>query len=163
MRNEHETVQHRDGNDRTDMQMIVKTLKSLLACVVGAIAGSFVHSWLLQLFVPDLWQIWLTVERNLTDRPDLTPPRPREFLIHSVVMVFTLLALPVQAVLQKLRLNGYLPTVGFCLLAGIAGGYHMGGVFNMTILQSLLFFAPIAFFSGSIAWLIRRPDKDVTP
>lgn len=78
-------------------------------------------------------------------------------------MIFTLLAIPAQALLQRLRLNGYLPNVGFFILAGLVGGYLMAGSFNVTILQSFLFFEPIAFFSGSIAWLIRRPDKDAKP
>jgi hypothetical protein len=140
-----------------------KFLKSVLACIVGAISGSFVHSWPLELFMPDLWQIWVAAERSYTDMPGLTPPRPRAFLIIPVVMVFSLLAIPTQAMLRRLRLNGYLPTVGLCILAGMVGGCLMAGSFDMTISQSLLFFGPIAFLSGSIAWLIRRPDKDGAP
>ena len=140
--------------------MIAKALKSLAACIIGAVTGTLIHALLLSLLMPDVWQIWVDLYMMVRDQPEEVPPAPRRWLIIPVLFVFTICAMPAQALLQKLRLNGYASNVGLCVLAGMAGGYLMAGSFGMTISQSLLFFAPIAFFTGSIAWLIRRPDKE---
>ncbi len=78
-----------------------------------------------------------------------------------MAMLFMLFAgLPTQAVLQKLRGNSYIVNVGLCTILGALPLWAIQTLIPFTSLEALGFGAGLAFCIASIAWFIRRPDKD---
>ena len=72
-----------------------------------------------------------------------------------------IVGLPIQALLQRLGRNGYLPNVGLCVLLGGLAFLLFVQVLEFTLAEGMVFGIGISWTVGSIAWLIRRPDQDV--
>jgi hypothetical protein len=78
------------------------------------------------------------------------------------------IGLPVQALLQRAGKTSY---VSNTLLATVAGAVVLPAIFmaislpgnNAFTSENMSMGALVAFLIGSIAWLIRRPDKDAKP
>ncbi|MCA1936594.1 MAG: hypothetical protein LDL37_14180 [Asticcacaulis sp.] len=129
-------------------------IKSLYASVAGAAAGA--GAFLLLVYLESLFVSATSIEEGV------------EFLINpgfiglfaivfgAILVPFVALGLPVQAILQRYHQTGYSLHVVFSAAAG--------GIMSLFIVYNLelqLVCAAAGFVAGSVAWFIRRPDRDV--
>ncbi|MFN3805917.1 hypothetical protein [Asticcacaulis sp.] len=129
-------------------------IKSLYASVAGAAAGA--SAFLLLLYLESLFVSATSIEEDV------------EFLINpgiiglfaivfgAILVPIVALGLPVQVILQRYHQTGYALHVMFSAAAG--------GIISLFIIYNLelqLACAAAGFVAGSVAWFIRRPDKDV--
>lgn len=106
---------------------------------------------------------------------DFVPPEvfmneSLNFAIAIAVVVFlslSLIGLPVQAVMQKERVTGYIWHVLPALIFGAvlySGAMSLIDAFRTSVeTNDIIRGAGLGFISSSIAWLIRRPDLDKGP
>ncbi|MDC7692899.1 hypothetical protein PQU94_01245 [Asticcacaulis sp. DXS10W] len=155
-----------------------KLFKSVMACLVSAITGSV------------LWGLVSAFRIALHDRQHLPidqhMPGFLEALTNSwlwsetlmlamIAFIFMLLfAVPLQALIQKLRLTGYLHTLLLAMVLGGGLALWIGYILDTLDFDTedwdyyhwrfdpKLFGTGILFgvYYGSVAWFIRRPDKD---
>lgn len=78
------------------------------------------------------------------------------FVFTSAVTPLIVIGLPVQALLQRHRQTGYGIHAVFSVVCGALASLLL---FPSVPLAALC--AGIGFMAGSVAWFIRRPDKDV--
>ena len=88
-------------------------------------------------------------------------------MVGFVFVCMVMLALPAQVLLQYFKCTSYLSNIALAALGGaIVEGiiaYAMGHFFTALSDPIIAFSgAWAAVCIGSIAWLIRRPDKDIT-
>jgi hypothetical protein len=128
--------------------------KSLYASVAGAAAGAGAFLLFLNLQ-------YLSVSASFSEESVewiINPGFMGLFAIvfGAILVPFVVLGLPVQAILQKHHQTGYFLHVAFSATAG--------GIMSLLVIYSLeaqLVSAGAGFVAGSVAWIIRRPDKDV--
>lgn len=152
-------------------EIAARTLKSLGACLAAAASATV------------LWGLF-TLVMALLGWPDGTTMGLRfgywvqgqwplvAFLFIAIMFVMVVFAMPVQAVLQMFGQAGYIATVMVAVVLG-AGFYHW--IFDTVEHLAhdpeiappsklhpewLAYGAAMGFYLGSVAWLIRRPDKD---
>lgn len=155
--------------------MFVLALRSTYACLISALSGAalwlvfFSASVVLQLSQSVSLQhgMALAVEGVISGAPMMLMGGGVVFLI----MVF--LGMPLRAALQALRQTSFLPNAVLAALMGSAlfllasetlrpfEGYN--GAWNRPLevrWNELGIGAVLGFYFGSIAWLVRRPDRD---
>lgn len=127
-----------------------KPLKSVVACVIASALGGqlgYMTIGLIQAirqspppyFHLDPWGIFIGL------------------VLAGVPMV--VVGIPVQAILQHFKLTDYYSNVGLSTVCGALLAWYFATSLDDILLFTLLG-TWVAFLTGSIAWLIRRPDKD---
>jgi hypothetical protein len=138
-----------------------RLLKSLFAAFAGVIGGSHIFLFLAKLAWHPAWQKFYAFNSELNDEHGEDGMMTSIFTCIFMAMLFMLfVGLPTQAVLQKLRRTRYIVNVGLCTILGALAVWAMQTLIPFTSLEALGFGAGLAFCIASIAWFIRRPDKD---
>lgn len=132
-------------------------IKSLCACIIGAGTPAF---FLLLISILSVLIDGIGKPEKLGSILTIFSSRS-DFFAFTYFFVCTLLpmifiGLPVQALLQKCRQTGYWVHA----ICSVVGG-ALASLFLFPSLPLAGFCAAIGFTAGSVAWLIRRPDKDV--
>lgn len=139
-----------------------KLLKSIVACVIGAALGGH------------LGQLTIGLVLALRQSPGLHsyihPMGVFQGLVHihpmglflglilaGLPMLFV--GIPAQAILQRFKLTDYFSNVGLATVCGALLAWYFAASLN-DILDLTLLGTWVAFLTSSIAWLIRRPDRD---
>lgn len=130
-----------------------KLLKSVVACVIAAALGG------------QLGQLTIVLVLVLQQSPG------PHFYIHPMGVFLGLVlagvpmlivGIPAQAMLQQFKLTDYFSNAGLATVCGALLAYYFAASLN-DILDLTLLGTWSAFLTSSVAWLIRRPDRDITP
>jgi hypothetical protein len=130
-----------------------KLLKSVIACVIAAAVGGQLGPMTIGLFY--------TLQRSTYPHFRLDPMGAMLGLVFAGVPMLVI-GIPAQAVLQKFRLTDYFSNTGLATICGAPLAYYLA-LSTDSLTAFMLVGTWTAFLVGSIAWLIRRPDKDATP
>ena len=127
-----------------------KLLKSIVACVIGAALGGH------------LGQLTIGLVLALRQSPGLhSYIHPMGLFLGLILAGLPMLfvGIPAQAILQRFKLTDYFSNVGLATVCGDLLAWYFAASLN-DILDLTLLGTWVAFLTSSIAWLIRRPDRD---
>ena len=127
-----------------------KLLKSIVACVIGAALGGH------------LGQLTIGLVLALRQSPGLhSYIHPMGLFLGLILAGLPMLfvGIPAQAILQRFKLTDYFSNVGLATVCGALLAWYFAASLN-DILDLTLLGTWVAFLTSSIAWLIRRPDRD---
>ncbi len=142
-----------------------KLLKSVMACVIAAVLGGKLGPLTIG-FVLAL-QHSPGLHSNIhpmSGFQGLAYIHPMDLFLGLVLagVPMVVVGIPVQAILQHFKLTDYFSNVGLATVCGALLAWYFATSLDDVLLFTLLG-TWVAFLTGSIAWLIRRPDKDITP
>ncbi|MFT3997995.1 MAG: hypothetical protein QM667_11370 [Asticcacaulis sp.] len=135
--------------------------KSICACIIGA--GTVAFGCILAMTLAGAADSIGDPEQMLSALVFLVSPSaliPFLFIFVCTVVPMLIIGLPAQYMLQKEGYTGYLY---HALPAAAAGALSSLLLFNQwASAMTAGLCAAIGFMAGSVAWLIRRPDKDIS-
>ena len=135
--------------------------KTLLAAVVGAILGSIIFLFIVKRLWPPAWHAIYDPFAGFDDSDDgsYAGNYPYGICIFLTLPLTLVFGPTLQALLQRMRLTGYLSNVGVFVVFGVMS-LALALRHDYTHLANPLIFAiGLPFCIASIFWLIRRPDR----
>ena len=136
-------------------------MKSVFAAVIGAIGGSLIFLLISQLVWHSAWQVFYDFNREYFENDDAMPAiTPTVTCATMALPLLLAFGLPIQALLQRLKLTQYSVNVVPCFVLAALSVWSLRSLIPFSQLDSLIFGAGLGFCIGMIAWLIRRPDLD---
>ncbi|WP_298329220.1 hypothetical protein [Asticcacaulis sp.] len=134
-------------------------IKSVCACIIGAgvAAFGFILSVAIAGVGDDIGDPQ-QIPKILAFVFSMSALIPFALVFACTALPMLIIGLPVQALLQKYHQTSYWVHAIFSVVGG-----SLASLFLFPSLPLAGFCAAIGFAAGSVAWLIRRPDKDALP